>query len=76
MVYIAQHSKVRLHISHLRSYNSKELGCDAKSLMGYIDKTADIVLFDLNKIKGFEDYFEPTKDPVGVRHVILKVRFQ
>ncbi|MBB6625364.1 N-acyl-D-amino-acid deacylase family protein [Clostridium gasigenes] len=41
MIYIAQHSKVRLHISHLRSYNSKELGCDAKSLMGYIDKAVN-----------------------------------
>ena len=41
MIYIAEHSKVRLHISHLRSYNSKELGCDAKSLMGYIDKAVN-----------------------------------
>jgi len=36
-----------------------------------IGKTADIVLFDLKEIKGFEDYFEPTKSPVGIKYVIL-----
>ena len=38
IIYIAQQSKVRLHISHLRSYNSKDLGCDAEKLISYIDK--------------------------------------
>lgn len=36
-----------------------------------IGKTADIVIFDLNEIKGFEDYFNPTKAPVGVKYVVL-----
>ncbi|MGH4117487.1 N-acyl-D-amino-acid deacylase family protein [Clostridium sp.] len=36
-----------------------------------IGKTADIVLFDLKQIKGFEDYFNPTKAPVGVKYVVL-----
>jgi N-acyl-D-amino-acid deacylase len=36
-----------------------------------VGKTADIVLFDLNEIEGFEDYFQPTKAPVGVKHIIL-----
>ncbi|GAA0181497.1 D-aminoacylase [Clostridium sediminicola] len=36
-----------------------------------VGKTADIVLFDLNEIKGFENYFEPTKAPIGVKYVIL-----
>ncbi|MGV8980475.1 N-acyl-D-amino-acid deacylase family protein [Clostridium sp.] len=34
---IAQKSKVRLHISHMRSYNSEDLGCDAERLMSYVD---------------------------------------
>ncbi|MCB2310962.1 amidohydrolase family protein [Clostridium tagluense] len=37
IIYIAKQSKVRLHISHLRSYNSKDLGCDAKKLISYVD---------------------------------------
>lgn len=36
-----------------------------------VGKTADIVLFDLNEIMGFEDYFNPTKSPVGVKYVVL-----
>jgi N-acyl-D-amino-acid deacylase len=36
-----------------------------------VGKTADIVLFDLNEIKGFEDYFHPTRTPVGVKYVVL-----
>jgi N-acyl-D-amino-acid deacylase len=36
-----------------------------------VDKTADIVLFDLKEIKGFQDYFQPTKAPVGIKHVVL-----
>ena len=30
IIYIAQQSKVKLHISHLRSYNSKDLGCKCR----------------------------------------------
>ncbi|MGH4139232.1 N-acyl-D-amino-acid deacylase family protein [Clostridium sp.] len=37
IIYIAKQSKVKLHISHMRSYNSKDLGCDAEKLMSYID---------------------------------------
>jgi len=36
-----------------------------------VGKTADIILFDFNEIKGFEDYFDPTKVPVGIKFVIL-----
>lgn len=36
-----------------------------------VGKTADIVLFDLNEIKGYENYFEPTKAPIGIKYVIL-----
>jgi N-acyl-D-amino-acid deacylase len=42
IIYIAQQSKVRLHISHLRSYNSKELGCEAERIISYIEKAIDI----------------------------------
>ena len=38
IIYIAQQSNARLHISHLRSYNSKNLGCDAKVLISYIEE--------------------------------------
>ncbi|MBK5239954.1 amidohydrolase family protein [Clostridium sp.] len=37
IIYIAGQSKVRLHISHMRSYNSKDLGCDAETLISYIE---------------------------------------
>ncbi|WP_253200686.1 amidohydrolase family protein [Clostridium sp. CF012] len=37
IIYIAKRSNVRLHISHMRSYNSKDLGCDAETLISYID---------------------------------------
>ena len=37
IIYIAQQSKVRLHISHLRSYNSKDLGCSAEKLISYVE---------------------------------------
>ena len=40
IIYIAQQSKVRLHISHLRSYDSKELGCSAKKLISYVESAA------------------------------------
>ena len=36
-----------------------------------VGKTADIVLFDLKEIKGFEDYFDPTKAPVGIKFVLF-----
>lgn len=38
MISIAIESNVKLHISHLRSYNSKELGCNADKLIESIDK--------------------------------------
>lgn len=38
IVAVAESSKVRLHISHLRSYNSKELGCSAEVLIKLVDK--------------------------------------
>ncbi|MBZ9686988.1 D-aminoacylase [Clostridium estertheticum] len=37
IIYIAKQSKVRLHISHMRSYNSKDLGSDAEKLISYVD---------------------------------------
>lgn len=37
IIYIAHQSKVRLHISHLRSYNSKYLGCSAEKLISYVE---------------------------------------
>jgi len=36
-----------------------------------VGKTADIVLFDFKKIKGFENYFKPTTAPIGMKFVIL-----
>ena len=41
IIYIAKQSKVRLHISHMRSYNSKVLGCDAEKLISYIESAVD-----------------------------------
>ena len=41
IIHIAEHSKVRLHISHMRSYNSKELGCSAERLISYVEKAVD-----------------------------------
>jgi N-acyl-D-amino-acid deacylase len=32
---------------------------------------ADIVIFDYDKIKGYEDYFNPRKVPEGIEHVII-----
>ena len=37
IIAIAESSKVRLHISHMRSYNSKELGCSAEVLIEFIE---------------------------------------
>lgn len=36
-----------------------------------INKIADITIFDFNEIVGYEDYSNPAKNPVGVKHVIL-----
>jgi N-acyl-D-amino-acid deacylase len=41
IVEIADNSGVRLHVSHLRSYNSKVLGCNADALIEAIEKAAD-----------------------------------
>jgi N-acyl-D-amino-acid deacylase len=49
---------------------AKTLGLKDIGLLA-IGKTADIVLFDLKEIKGFEDYFNPTKAPVGIKYVVL-----
>jgi N-acyl-D-amino-acid deacylase len=38
IIAVAECSGVRLHISHMRSYNSKELGCRAGVLLEYIEK--------------------------------------
>jgi N-acyl-D-amino-acid deacylase len=35
---IALASGVKLHISHMRSYNSKDLGCSAEKLINYMEK--------------------------------------
>lgn len=55
----------------------KSTGLPAKTLglkdIGELSlgKTADITIFDLNEIKGFENYRNPTQKPQGIRHVIL-----
>ncbi|MEY7999696.1 amidohydrolase family protein [Clostridium sp. Mt-5] len=36
-----------------------------------VGKTADITVFDFNEISGYEDYSNPRKDPVGIKHVVL-----
>jgi len=36
-----------------------------------VGKTADIVLFDLKEIKGFEDYLHRDKAPIGIKYIIL-----
>lgn len=36
-----------------------------------VNKIADITIFDFNEIKGYEDYNNPTKNPFGIKHVIL-----
>lgn len=38
IIAIAEISKVKLHISHMRSYNSKEFGCSAEVLVESIEK--------------------------------------
>lgn len=39
---VAMVSGVKLHISHLRSYNSKEEGCPADTLISYVKKAEDM----------------------------------
>lgn len=36
-----------------------------------VDKIADITIFDLDQIKGYEDYNNPTKASIGIKYVIL-----
>ena len=36
-----------------------------------VNKTADITIFDFNEITGYEEYENPTKNPVGIKYVIL-----
>lgn len=38
---VAKTTGVKLHISHLKSYNSTELGCPAKTLIEYVEKAVD-----------------------------------
>lgn len=40
IIAVAERSEVKLHISHLRSYNSAELGCSAEVLIGLVEKAA------------------------------------
>lgn len=55
----------------------KSTGLPAKTLglkdIGELSlgKNADITIFDLNEIKGFENYRDPTLRPKGIKHVIL-----
>ena len=39
IISIAENSGVKLHISHMRSYNSTDLGCSAESLIELIEKS-------------------------------------
>ncbi|MDF2672977.1 MAG: N-acyl-D-glutamate deacylase [Clostridiales bacterium] len=39
IVEVAKVTGVKLHISHLKSYNSEELGCPAETLIDYVEKT-------------------------------------
>lgn len=36
-----------------------------------INKKADITIFNLNEIRAYEDYKNPTKAPKGIKHVII-----
>lgn len=36
-----------------------------------INKVADITIFDFENIKGYEEYNNPTKTPIGITHIIL-----
>jgi N-acyl-D-amino-acid deacylase len=41
IVEVAKVTGVKLHISHLKSYNSEELGCPAETLIDYVEKTIE-----------------------------------
>lgn len=41
IIAVAESSKVRLHISHMRSYNSRELGCSAEVLIEIVEKAIE-----------------------------------
>lgn len=41
IIAIAEGSKVKLHISHMRSYNSRELGCSAEVLIECVEKAVE-----------------------------------
>ena len=36
-----------------------------------VGKIADITVFDFDNIRGYEDYFEPRKKPIGIEYVIV-----
>lgn len=38
IISIAENSRVKLHISHMRSYNSTELGCNAETLLRCVEE--------------------------------------
>lgn len=38
---VAKATGVKLHISHLKSYNSEDLGCPAKTLIEYVERAVD-----------------------------------
>lgn len=41
IIEVAKATGVKLHISHLKSYNSGDLGCPAKTLIEYVENTAN-----------------------------------
>lgn len=41
IIEVAKITGVKLHISHLKSYNSKELGCPAETLIEYVESTIE-----------------------------------
>lgn len=41
IVEVAKITGVKLHISHLKSYNSKDLGCPAETLIDYVERTIE-----------------------------------
>lgn len=53
---------------------AKTLGLKAIGELS-INKTADITIFDLNEIMGYEDYKNPRQNPMGIKHVILNGKF-
>ncbi len=37
-----------------------------------VGKVADITIFNFNEISGYEDYYNSTLPPIGIKHVLLK----